>query len=415
MKRSLALLIILILAIAVIGYTVFYMFTTEQPDIPAPEVINYSNDYWRGSYIFSFAQANSSMQEVIDQYIVVMDSNGKYSAYKNSSTRNFNYIYQLDQDHVYYYSSPLMLPFMDQNTTERPEPTIWNIQTGETRTILEDVNIWGHHEFLIEDGYFVTLRMTMGKGLDTLVQLDPETGNTTWFWSSEPLFTEKPCSRCPDFDWTHGNDVTVSLDKQYYYVNFRNADSFAKVNRETGETVWVAGYNGNFTLIENGVEKQSLWYHSHIIKEVEPNVFIMFDNDFHNRTHLDTYPEGEDPFTVNYGGQSRLIKFKLNETTMTAEVIWTYTPDIKYFSAVFGDVDILPNGNILGVFGTPLHEWDSNHEKLDEPFGAALLEVSTDGELVREYRFPAGVSIYRVQELSDDPADYVGSWLLELD
>jgi hypothetical protein len=413
MRRLVAILIILTLAFCLVGYVVYHMFYMEQSDIPAPTIVCYSNDYWKGKYIFSFAQANSSTQEIIDHYIVVMDHNGKYVTYQNSSTHSFNYIYQLSPDEVYYYASPLR--FMDPHSTTAPEPTIWNMQTGEKRTILEGVNIWGHHEFLIEDDYFVTLRMIMGKGLDTLVQLDPETGNVTWNWSSEPLFQEKPCSRCPDYDWTHGNDVTVSLDKQYYYVNFRNSDSFAKIDRNTRELVWIAGHNGNFTLVENGVEKESLWYHSHIIKEVEPNVFIMFDNDFHNRTHLDTYPTGEDPFAVNYGGQSRLIKFAVNETTMTAEIIWSYTPDIKYFSAVFGDIDVLPNGNILGVFGTPIHEWDADHEKLEEPFGAAFLEVSPDGELIREYRFPVGYSVYRVQELSDDPANYVGSWLLESD
>jgi len=74
----------------------------------------------------------------------------------------------------------------------------------------------------------------------------------------------------------------------------------------------------------------------------------------------------------------------------------------------------LPNGNILGVFGTPVHKTGANQEILDEPFGASFLEVNRNGELIREYRFPFGVSIYRVQELSDDPADHVGSWLLEL-
>jgi hypothetical protein len=42
------------------------------------------------------------------------------------------------------------------------------------------------------------------------------------------------------------------------------------------------------------------------------------------------------------------------------------------------------------------------------------LEVNRQAELVREYRFPFGVAIYRVQELSEDPTDYVGSWLREL-
>ena len=139
----------------------------------------------------------------------------------------------------------------------------------------------------------------------------------------------------------------------------------------------------------------------------------MFDNDFHNRTHLDTYPEGENPYVVNFGGRSRLIEVTLNETSMTGEVTWSYEPPAEYFSAIFGDVDVLPNGNIIGVFGTPAHNWTLNHEALKEPFGAAILEVNRQGELIREYRFPFGVSIYRVQELSEDPSDYVGSWLLE--
>jgi hypothetical protein len=413
-RRTVAIVVVLALLLLVSGYAIYTLMYVKQSNVPTPTVIKHSDgDYWKGKYIFSFAQANSSTQEIIDHYLVVMDQDGKYLKIQNSSTRNFNYIYQLSSNEIYYYASPLRL--MDPNATAVPEATIWNMQTDTTRTILDGVNIWGHHEFLIEDGYFVTLRMVTEHGLDTVVQLDPETGNETWVWSSESLFTERPCSLCPDFDWTHGNDVTASLDKQYYFVNFRNTDSFAKINRETKELVWVAGRNGNFTLLENGVEKESLWYHSHIIKEVEPNVFIMFDNDFHNRTKLDAYPTGEDPFAVNYGGQSRLIKFAINETTMTTEIIWTYTADIEHFSPVFGDIDVLPNGNILGVFGTPLHEWDQKHNKLDEPFGAALLEISPEGKLIREYRFPAGTSIYRVQELSDDPVDYVGSWLLELE
>ncbi len=295
-----------------------------------------------------------------------------------------------------------------------PEARIWDFRSGTTRSILEGVNIRGHHEFLIEDGYFVTMRRIEKGGLDTVVHLDPLTGNETWVWSSEPYFPEKICDLCRDDDWTHGNDVTVSLDGLYYFVNFRNTDNFAKVNRETGELVWLAGRNGDFSLLDSGVEKESLWYHSHVVKEIEPNVFLMFDNDFHNRTHLDTYPVGEDPFVTYYGGQSRLIEVTLNESSMTGEVTWSYTPKVEYFSAIFGDIDVLPNGNILGVFGTPVHKIGANQEELDEAFGASLLEVNRSGELIREYRFPFGVSIYRVEELSDDPSDYVGLWLLEL-
>ena len=222
------------------------------------------------------------------------------------------------------------------------------------------------------------------------------------------------CNLCRDDDWTHGNDVTISLDGQFYFVNFRNTDNFAKVDRETGELVWIAGRNGDFALLENGVEKESLWYHSHVVKEVEPNVFIMFDNDFHNQTHLDSYPPGEDPYVTYYGGQSRLIELTLDESSMTGKVTWSFTAGVEYFSAIFGDIDILPNGNILGVFGTPVHKFSVDQDDSKESFGASLLEINREGDLIREYRFPLGISIYRVEELSDKSVGYVGSWLLEV-
>jgi hypothetical protein len=414
MKRRLVLAILFtfILVIGISGLATYFFYATKPSEPPTAEVFNYSDDYWRGLYAFGFAISNSSIRDIVDQFLVVMDHDGNYLSFDNSSTHSFNYINQLSENELYYYYRPQRRNQTDLQVS--PEARIWNFRNGTTRTILDGVNVRGHHEFLIEDDYFVTMRRIEKGGLDTIVHLDPQTGNETWLWSSEPYFPEKMCSLCRDDDWTHGNDVTVSLDGKYYYINFRNTDNFAKVEIETKELIWIAGRNGNFTLLEDGDEKESLWYHSHIVKEVEPNVFIMFDNDFHNSSKLDGYPSGENPYVTNFGGRSRLIEITLDESAMTGEVTWSYAPPSEYFSAIFGDVDILPNGNILGTFGTPDHRWSACHVEIEEPFGASLLEINREGKLIREYRFPLGVSIYRVNELSDNPADYVGSWLLEI-
>lgn len=412
MRRLVAAILLLIISVLVVGIIFYGFFAGNYFGPEPPLVINYRHDYWRGLYTFGFAVSNSSMQEVVNQYIVVMDNNGNYLAYDNSSSYSFNYINQLSDDELYYYYRPQRIRGEQANEAS-PEARIWNYRSGETKTILDGIDIRGHHEFLIEDGFFVTMRRVGEGGLDTIVHLDPLMGNVTWLWSSEPYFPEKVCTLCRDDDWTHGNDVTVSLDGKYYFVNFRNTDNFAKVDIETKELIWIAGRNGNFTLFEDGIEVESLWYHSHIVKEIEPNVFIMFDNDFHNSTKLENYPPGEDPYVTNYGGRSRLIEITLAESSMTAEVTWSYSPPAEYFSAIFGDVDILPNGNILGTFGTPDHRWTEDHVEIEQPFGASLLEINREGELIREYRFPLGVSIYRVNQLSEDPADYVGSWLLD--
>jgi hypothetical protein len=409
MNRLIVVVLIIIL-LGVIGYAIYYTLNMSRPsEPPVPTVFNYSEDYWRGLYAFSMFTGEPD-QLIGEGFLVVMDQQGNYLVYDRSTREMFSYIYQLSENEIFYY-------LLDQlQVGAIPEARIWNWQNGEVRTILEGINIRGHHEFLIEDGYFVTLRRVEENihGLDKIVNIDPETGNETWEWSSEPLFPERPCSLCSDEDWTHANDVTISLDGRYYYINFRNCDSFAKINRDTRALEWICGRNGNFTLLENGIEKESLWYHSHIIKEIKPNVFLMFDNDFHNRTHLDTYPPGEDPFEANYGGRSRLIEITLDETKMTAEITWSYEPPVEYYSAIFGDIDVLPNGNIVGTFGTPVHKWTAAHEELAAPFGATILEVNRDGRLIREYRFPVGVAIYRIEQLSEDPVDYVGSWLLDL-
>jgi len=410
-SRILLASLLLVILVGGIGGYFIYVFQMNPSQVPVPVVFSYSEDYWRGLYAFGFAVSNTSIQEKVEQFLVVMDHEGNYLNFENSSSHSFNYVNQLSEDELFYFLRPQRRGG-EQDPLIVPEVKIWDFRAGTTRSILEGVNIRGHHEFLIEDGYFVTMRRIEKGGLDTVVHLDPQTGNETWVWSSEPYFPEKMCDLCGDDDWTHGNDVTVSLDGKYYFVNFRNTDNFAKVDRNTGELVWIAGRGGDFTLLENGVEKESLWYHSHVVKEVEPNVFLMFDNDFHNRTHLDTYPVGEDPFVTFYGGQSRLIEVTLNESTMTGEVTWSYTPGVEYFSAIFGDIDVLPNGNILGIFGTPVHKLSLSDDGKNS-FGASLLEVNRGGELIREYRFPFGVSIYRVSELSENPND-VGLWVLDL-
>ena len=410
MNRKIFGLVLLTMVLSIFVAAFFYnlhMFEGFGP--PKPTVYSYGEDYWKGLYAFGFSLAESA-ESKRDGFLVVMDHKGNYVSFDDSSLYMFDYVHQLSENEIFVY----LRPSNRSDRTLNPEAKIWNWDTGEGRTILEGINIRGHHEFLIEDCYFVTLRRVQGNihGLDTVVNIDPLTGEVTWIWSSEPLFRERPCSLCPDDDWTHGNDVAVSLDGKYYFVNFRNSDNFAKIDRETRELVWIAGRDGNFTMFEDGVEKESLWYHSHIIKEIEPNVFLMFDNDFHNKTHLETYPEGEDPY-VNFGGRSRLIEVTLDESTMTGDVTWSYEPPTEYYSSVFGDIDVLPNGNFLGVFGTPAHNWTANQKPIEEPFGAAILEVNRQGNLIREYRFPFGVSIYRVQQLSEDPTDYLGSWLRE--
>jgi hypothetical protein len=73
-------------------------------------------------------------------------------------------------------------------------------------------------------------------------------------------------------------------------MNMRNLNTFCKINKTTGQLIWSCGEHGDFTLLNAGGKKvESLWYHSHAVMEVKPNVFLMFDNDFHNQTSLSSH------------------------------------------------------------------------------------------------------------------------------
>ena len=227
MRRLVAAISLLVIIVGVLVVAIYSFYIVDSRPYP-PVILNYHDDYWKGLYAFGFAVSNGSMREVVDQYMIVMNQDGAYLDFINSSTHSFNYITQLSDNELYHFYRP-QRGLREQNPSLLPEARIWNFRNRDIKTILEGIDISGHHEFLIMDGYFVTMRRVGEGGLDTIVHLDPDTGNETWLWSSEPYFPEKVCSLCRDDDWTHGNDVTLSLDGRFYYVNFRNTDNFAKV------------------------------------------------------------------------------------------------------------------------------------------------------------------------------------------
>ena len=87
-----------------------------------------------------------------------------------------------------------------------------------------------------------------------------------------------------------------------------------------------------------------------------PDVFIMFDNDYDNVTNPNDC-------------HSRLLEVTLNETSMTAKETWSWEAPTSYWSLFWGNAIVLPNGDIMGVFGPPTHQFPQN------PLGHSLTLV----------------------------------------
>ncbi len=79
MKRLIVVILtIVIIGISICGYVIYstlYMIKPSEP--PAPTVFGYSEDYWRGRYSFGFARAETAVQEIVENFIVIMDHSRK--------------------------------------------------------------------------------------------------------------------------------------------------------------------------------------------------------------------------------------------------------------------------------------------------------------------------------------------------
>jgi len=71
----------------------------------------------------------------------------------------------------------------------------------------------------------------------------------------------------------------------------------------------------------NGNEKESLFYHQHAVELIAENQFILYDNDYLNTTR-------ENPEV----GTPRLIIIEIDESTMEAHEIWSYTAPAEYYA-----------------------------------------------------------------------------------
>ena len=71
-RLLLAVLLLVVLIISIGGYSIYVSYVIKPSRVPGPVVFSYSEDYWRGLYAFGFALSNSSIQENVEQFLVVV-------------------------------------------------------------------------------------------------------------------------------------------------------------------------------------------------------------------------------------------------------------------------------------------------------------------------------------------------------
>lgn len=298
----------------------------------------------------------------------------------------------------------------------------WNLKTNAT---IDFPEVYGHHDMIFNPttNTFLTLRsyirQTGGKSvlMDQIVELNSK-GDVLWTWDSykDGHFDLSDACSCNEttvvngqtvIDLTHANSLQWEFQTNTVYMNMRHLDTFCKINLATNQTVWCLGEHGNFTLLDpNGKQVPSLWYHAHDVHEVQPGVFLMFDNEYHNTTM--PCPDTFEDTTAN----SRILEVTINEQNRTARVTWSWESPRQDWTPYWGEADRLPNGDRLGTFGSQSHYLPGTGVSTPSPnsTGAVVVEVNPQGGVVRTFTFPYAWGVYRVEPISlQTVADYDGS------
>jgi len=163
--------------------------------------------------------------------------------------------------------------------------------------------------------------------LDVLDPLRTRAGFDNPYWNSH-YADESSGTK----DWSHGNAVIEDPADGNFILSLRHQDWLVKIDSSTGDVIWRLGEDGDFTMSGEGE-----WtYHQHAPEIQDDGNLLVYDNG-NARTSL---ASDEAPFT-------RAVEYDVDETGMTVTQVWEYRGESAYFSPFVGDVDRLPNGNVL--------------------------------------------------------------------
>jgi len=149
-------------------------------------------------------------------------------------------------------------------------------------------------------------------------------------------------------------------DKDVCYINSRNLSKYFKINMNTGKIVWTFGKDGDFTMLSDHQDPWIEFAHAPEITFSGESIseILFYDNGSEKR------------------GFSRVIKYRIDEKNMTAEIIYEFDGsgiNKNWFTPFWGDVESQENGNIFITAG--------NFELTEE---SRLFEVTSDGQMVWE-------------------------------
>ena len=227
--------------------------------------------------------------------------------------------------------------------------------------------------------------------LDQVLQELSPAGDLLFEWSTQgqvnlghiPSVSFLP----PIMDIAHANSVTHDPADENWIVSLRVPSQVRKIDRVTGETMWILGGPGSDFEFVNDTRRPDWdgFSTQHAARVTGPNTILVFDNSVYS---LDE-PTGD----------SRMAEYELDLDAMTATLINSWELYGSGATAVAGSVQRTPDGHTIVGFGIL--------EEADGARAPAIVDLDENNEPVFELRLPAEHWSYRAYKFDRDESGWI--------
>ena len=188
---------------------------------------------------------------------------------------------------------------------------------------------------------------------DVLVDVD-QNYTPDWTWSTfDHLDINRHPFKFPD--WTHGNALLYSADDHNLLLSIRHQNWIIKIDfqdgKGSGNILWHLGEGGDFKLV-GGTDPTDWFYAQH-----GPNYFSSNTTGSFRLGVMDNGDDRQFPAGVTCGSNgapaclySTVPEFQIDETAMTATLLYHYIAPPSLYSYFGGNADLLANGDIEADF-----------------------------------------------------------------
>jgi hypothetical protein len=176
------------------------------------------------------------------------------------------------------------------------------------------------------------------------------------FWSDPNTVYTQMSPGIVTRDWSHANAVLIDPSDDSYIVSLRHQDAVVKIDRTTGQLIWIHGPHERWTApwsqhLLTPVGSNFEWhFHQHAPDLTPSGGMVLFDNG--NWRAIPPNP----PLQLDQS-YSRVAEYHVDQLGMTTEVTFSVGSNVvgtpgHFFARAVGDADPMPTtGSVLATAG----------------------------------------------------------------